>query len=597
MIKLTKVRLVSAVVALSLVIAACSGADATATPQPTQPPPPTATSAPAPTAAPAPTSAPAPTAAPTATPRPTATAAPTATPVPTATPRTLPEGELLVSLARLGNFEMIDHTGNQRPWLDSMYDYWIGADSNGRLDENSGVAKSWEVDSSGTVWSMEFRDGVVFHNGEKATAADGEFHLNWATREDSHYGNAARVTGDLVSVRTTGEFTLEFTLANTDIFWPHLNLSESSTGGVPSLLLSKSHIEALGFEEANKNPVGSGPYRFKSLAIGDKIEYEALDEHWFYGVPRIRDLTFQTIPEETTRIALLRAGGSDLVQITRNSIPQIESIERLTLYKRDVGATASLRMEEQFKESYEGYGPNPFNNETVRKALGWYAIDRQAMVDVFLNGAGVPTMNAPVSVKDLAYEQLPVPQYDPDRARAMLADAGYADGFEVDMLTYLHGTGLPETTEIMEAIAVWWEDVGITVNRIPSTFPLWLGILFGGEGFSKPTATGLLFVGITPVPVAGTYRNNHSSSPFSVDHDADLDAAAAAWASSTSLEDYISLGRAYQTQLTGRGCRGGAGCILFYAGDVFAGNSAIPDTWDLGSGAYSWNLENAAIIR
>lgn len=161
------VRLTLGLTALSLIVAACGSESAA----PTSPPA-------------APTTAPQPTAAPpqaTATTQPTATPRPTPVPPPTATPVPVPEGQLTIALSTMASFELIQIAGSpERQYLDSLYDYVIGATDKGELDTVSGLANSFTISADGTSFTIKTRTGVTFHNGDAASAKDVLDRLNVA---------------------------------------------------------------------------------------------------------------------------------------------------------------------------------------------------------------------------------------------------------------------------------------------------------------------------------------------------------------------------------------------------------------------------------
>ena len=576
---------VMATVAASLLLAACGGGDDEIAPTaaPTAVPAATATTAPAATNAPGvatPTTAPAPT----RVPAPTATAAPT------------PTGTLDVALGTLGNFDLLPFTSTSRPYLDSVYDYIIGIDNVGKPDK-SGMVQTWEVSADGKSWTFKTASGVFFHNGDPATADDVLGTIELARSEGSKYANAGRIGSVITSLTSSDNTTISVQLNSPGIFWPDIELGRGGSGGAPALMLPRRYIQTAGLDEANKKPIGTGPYKVTNVAVGDRIVMEAVSNHWRLGVPRVKTLTYRVIPEESTRIALLKAGDIDLTSTSRAAIPEIERSQGLSIFRRDQSSSALLRFEQQFVTNYEGYGENPFSKPDVRKALGWYAIDRQAILDTFMKGAGQLSLNFPVFFTDPAYEKMAIPAYDPAKAKQMLAQAGYADGFSIDLLTYASSPALPESGEIMEAVAVYWEQVGIKISRKPIQFSQWITIMFGGKPFEKPTASGVIYQGIFAAPSAANFRNGHvPTSAFSANRDADLNTAAQAWASAATIPEYVASGKAYQRLAYDRGCAGGGGCPLFEAGDVFAAGPKVPKTWNLGAGSYSWQIELAAAL-
>ena len=577
---------IMAAMAASLLAAACGGGDE-AVP----------TVAPAATTAPAATRAPAATTAPPAAATATTAPAPTRAPVPTATAAPVPTGTMVVALGTLGNFDLLPFTSTSRPYLDSVYDYIIGVDNNGRADK-SGMVQTWQVSADGKTWTFKTATGVLFHNGDTATADDVLGTLELARSAGSKYANAGRIRSNIASLTSSDNNTVTVALNAPGIYWPDIELGRGGSGGAPAMMLPRSYLQTIGVDEANKKPIGTGPYKVATVGVGDRIVMEAVSNHWKLGVPRVKTLTYRVIPEESTRIALLKSGDADLTSTSRAAIPDIQRTQGLSIFRRDQSSSGLLRFEQQFIQSYEGYGENPFAKPDVRKALGWYAIDRKAILDTFMKGAGLLSMNFPVFFTDPAYEKMEIPAFDPTKAKQMLTQAGYANGFTIDLLTYASSPALPESLEIMEAVAVYWEKVGIKVNRKPTTFTNWIALMSAGKPLDRPTASGLIYQGIFAAPSAANFSNGHAaSSAFSANRDADLDKGALAWANAATAADYVTAGRAYQRLAYDRGCAAGGGCPLFEAGDVFAAGAKVPKTWNLGAGSYSWQIELAAALR
>ena len=500
-------------------------------------------------------------------------------------------GTFTVALPDMGNFELVLVVGTTRSYLDSLYDYVVGADNDGLLDTSSGWAESWEVNSAGDQWTITGRDGVAFHNGDNASSADIKFQFDRYLAEDSPLAAAANVQESVASMDTPDDSTIVFNLMGRDLFFPTVMLSRLGNAGGPSHLIPSGYIESVGIDEAIKAPVGSGPFKFDSVSVGEKLELEAVEDHWLYGVPRVQSLVYVVIPEESTRLGLVRTGDADLALLSRNSIQQILD-DNLQLFGREGSGVASYRFDEQWVEEYEGYGPNPLANAEIRKALDWYAIDRQTLVDAYVGGVGTPTMNFPTSPRDPSFEALPIPEYDPDRAKQILEEQGYPDGFEMDLWIGPR-PALPEGPEIAEQMAVWWEQIGIKVNRLPGEYAAYRGALLDGEGFTRPTAYGVWFLGYE-TPASAHFTTLHFEGfAFGTSWDPELNELSGAWKGAATESEYIERGRAYMQASYDKGNT----TTLFSTGEVFAGSGTVPEGWNLGSAAFSYQIEQAAIIR
>ena len=118
------------------------------------------------------------------------------------------------------------------------------------------------------------------------------------------------------------------------LFWPTSYLSRVGSAAGAQHLIPNDYVNRVGEAGANKSPVGSGPYKFKNLIAGSSIEFEAVDKYWYYGVPRVKSLTFSHIPEEGTRIALLKTNGADLAPISKSQAAAMKKEPNLKTFLR-----------------------------------------------------------------------------------------------------------------------------------------------------------------------------------------------------------------------------------------------------------------------
>ncbi len=590
-----KTLLLGAVV-VSLVAAACGGgADDTATP------------APQPTGAPPPTAATQPTAAsqPTAAPQPTSTPRPTSTPQPTATARPQSEGELVAALGSLGNFELLAFTESSfsKEYLNGAYDYLIGSTDEGIMDPASGLVTEWSASDDGRTATLKTRSGMRFHDAKYGEAGpeDIKFNFDWASGEDgvglSSSGNFQR---ELESYEVVDDSTFSYTTVNPSPFWFVDFVSRLGRGGTPNHVLSAQYMNEVGFDGANKRAMGTGPYAFESAQVNDRVTFTAVDyEHFFYGVPRTKTLVFRSVPEEITRLALARTGEADIVPIARASIEPAKS-SGLTVFDRPFGM-GLIRIEAQFDTEYEGSGPNPLANASVRQAIAYHAIDRQTIIDAFLLGFGKPSVDYPSTSMDLGFKPIPVPDFDPALARQMIADAGWPDGFEMDLFIWPAWSGLPEGGEIMEAVAVMWEDIGLKINRVPISFTEWRARMFsrdesGETPWDRPTVTGMWYLGNSPL-AGPRFGNAHTGGGYNLNTDPALGALAAKWSASLSSEEYAQNRDTYaMAHHECVGCVGG-GFGVFEGGLVFAASDKVPKEWNLGVDGFGSRIEKAAAFR
>lgn len=309
----------------------------------------------------------------------------------------------------------------------------------------SDLAESWEnVDD--LTWSFKLKEGVKFHNGEELTAEDVKFSLERVAKDDTLLEHGSYKQIQEVKVKSAYEFDIitgapDPTLLN--------RLSRLGSGVLP-----KNYIETEGWEGFLKNPIGTGPYKFKEWKRDDRVVLVA-NENYFGNAPKWEELIFRSIPEDSTRVSELLTGGVDIaVNIPPTDVERVGNTDGVSIVK-----SASQRVMMLVLRTAEG---NVTADPKVREAID-LAIDKQAIVDSLLNGAGKVTRTrvTPGNVganEDLYGKSL----YDPAKAKELLAEAGYANGLELS-LSSPNGRYLKdkETAELIQAML---SEVGISVK-------------------------------------------------------------------------------------------------------------------------------------
>lgn len=571
---------------MSLVLAACGGGDE---PTPTTAPAtvaPTSGATAAPTATRAPTTAASPTL-----PAPTATARPTV--APTATPAPVSSGELVVAMATLGTFGLNPAIRGEGSAL-GLYDFLMGTKADGPIEPESGLILSWSISADSLTWTFKVRDNLRFHNGDIAISDDFKYAVERGIAPDSAHAQGGDLRKTVKTLEVPDRTTLVVTLTGPSFVW-HLDFISRNrvASAMPNVVISKKYITTAGDEAASRTPVGTGAYKFKGVTPGDRVILEAVDyKHFYFGTPRTKTLTITQIPEENTRIGLFQTKAADMGSISTSSINKL----------KQAGVGVSLRENShegliywaQYPDVIQGFGPNPFANKKVRQALAWYAIDRKALVDSFLHGQGTPSMDYPVGKSDLfSFVPQAVPKYDPAKAKAMLAEEGFGKGFEIDFYNWVPNA-LPEAQDLMEAIAVWWEQVGLKVNRIVGqSTPMIQKMLavYQKDGFSKPTTGGLIWT--------GAYRETHASfavlqhnkeALFHVNRDAEGLRLATAYANARNPDEYKRTSQAYQKYAYEEA---NTFIMLFEAHEAWARSNRVAKDWKLGKDV-TYRIEYAA---
>jgi peptide/nickel transport system substrate-binding protein len=395
---------------------------------------------------------------------------PLAVSYPGTTPTSRPEGTLTVAVATFGNERWLPHlyVGAEDIVLKPMYENLLSRDlKTGDLVPM--LAERWEVLEGGRTWRFHLRKGVPFHGGRgEVTAEDVKFTFTAIAREGTANGLAPWFRQvKSMEIEDPSTITLRFEK-------PVVAFGNRVTQGLfasTAYIHSKQYIEAAGEERAERHPVGTGPWKFIEHVRGDRIVYEAMENHW-RAVPHFKRLVFLKVPEPATRMAMLRAGSVDVIEIGGEYVEELKQVGVRTLVMPNVvWVWVILGGQWPTKPTYDATVPwalpDAERARTVRLALN-LAVDKQAIMHRVLGGLGTAAGTVTFYPGDpWATEALLKPYpYDPAKAKALLAEAGYPKGFELTMnLTAWPGRGfLPD---VGEAVATYWEKIGLKVKRRP----------------------------------------------------------------------------------------------------------------------------------
>ena len=266
----------------------------------------------------------------------------------------------------------------------------------------------------GRSYDFVLREGAKFHNGEPVTAEDVKFSFE-RYRGVAHDLLQTRVA----AVETPDPHHVRFSLKDP---WPDfLTFYATATGA--GWVVPKAYVEKVGDDAFKKAPIGAGPYKFVSFNPGVELVFEAFDQYW-RKKPAVKRLIFKVIPDESTRLAALKLGEVDIAYSVRGELAeQLRNTPGLTLKPAVVQGTFCLYFPDQWDAK------SPWHDARVRKAAS-LAIDCKGTNDALTLGYSAVTGNAIVPKGYDFYWQPPEPVYDPDKAKRLLAEAGFPNGFD-----------------------------------------------------------------------------------------------------------------------------------------------------------------------
>jgi len=365
-----------------------------------------------------------------------------------------PAGELRISLAFLGAQRLIPWTevpsGGIKQSQLLIYDHLVGCTDDGKLSPENGVAQSWEEAADKLRWTFKIRPGIKFHDGTDLTATDVKFSLD-SVLDPKAIGLMGQARAAFKEVEVHDPATIVIHLHQPVIFLPW---NFSCATGSEGMILPSKYFQQVGADGFTKAPIGSGPYKVVKNTIGSLIQLEAVDRHWREGVPKFKTVTFLLVPEEGTRLAQLRANEADIIAVSREKVPEV----------KNAGFNVFSKLNDQVIVVYmqQQWDPVPVADKRVRQALN-LALDKAAILKFVFAGQGVPVAMYPVGSygtaggADSALQPYP---YDPQKAKQLLAEAGYPNGFETKIYSYVTAD-LPELPRLTEAVADYLGKVGV----------------------------------------------------------------------------------------------------------------------------------------
>jgi len=320
------------------------------------------------------------------------------------------------------------------------------------------LAQAWEVSDDGLTYTFTLHAGVKFHDGSELDAADVKFSLDRARSDESTNAQKALFEG-IANVEAVDAHTVALTLSA-----PNGSLPFNLAWG-DAVIVAEETVA-----DAKTSPVGTGPFRFGKWIQGDSIEIVKNEDYW--GEPaKLDKAIFKFISEPTAAFAALMAGDVD-------AFPVFPAPENLSILEADPRFKVVVGSTEGETILSTNNKQAPFDNKLVRQALA-HAIDRNAIIDGAMFGFGTP-IGTHFAPHHPAYIDLSAnSEYNPERAKELLAEAGFAEGFSTTLKlpppSYARRGG--------EIIAAQLREVGIVAEISNLEWAQWLEQVFRGKDF------------------------------------------------------------------------------------------------------------------
>jgi len=323
----------------------------------------------------------------------------------------------------------------------NLYNNLVRFDANMEIVPD--LATHWTVSEDGRTWTFYLREGVRFHDGTPLDAQAVKQSFDRLLDPANAFPRAS-LHSDIVAVEVVGPYAVSFTTAQP------AGAMLARMAHPSAAIVSIPAVERWG-SAFGQHPVGTGPFKFESWTPGQEIVL-VRNGDYFKGAPAIERVTYRVVPEESVRTLMLQAGEVHVaVGIPPDQIPLLERMRGVEVKQTPSTMMMYLAMNGQ---------KSPFNDVRVRQAMN-YAINKEEIVEYLLSGLA-DVADSPLSPVIWGYARTGVYEYNPQKARQLLAEAGYPNGFSMSLWTpvgrYLQD--LP-TAEIVQAQLA---EVGINVR-------------------------------------------------------------------------------------------------------------------------------------
>jgi len=285
------------------------------------------------------------------------------------------------------------------------------------------LAESWRESPDGKTYEFKLRRGLTFHNGDPVTAEDVKFSY-----ERYRGAGAKELQARIQQVDVVDPLTVRFLLKEP---WPDFMTFYGTTATAAGIVVPKKYMTQVGEEAFKKHPIGAGPYKFVSHQPGIEVVLEAFPGYW-RRVPNVKKLVMKSVPEATTRAVMLKSGEADIAFALDG--PDAEDIKRDARMQIVPSKHASIFWVE-FAEQWDP--KSPWHDKRLRLAAN-YALDRKRINEAACLGYCPPAGVIVPRVMDFALQVEP-PPYDPQKAKQLLAEAGYPNGLDAGEFTAIPG--------------------------------------------------------------------------------------------------------------------------------------------------------------
>jgi peptide/nickel transport system substrate-binding protein len=330
------------------------------------------------------------------------------------------------------------------------------------FEAKPGLAESWEVSGDGKEWVFRLRKGVKFHNGRELTAQDIKFNMDRIM--DPNTGAAMRSRYTMVdSVAVVDPHTVKFILKQPS----GALLSAFFGSGVQTPIIAPESVDK---EGKVTQPIGTGPFVFVEWKANDHCKFVKFKDYWQKGLPYLDEVVIKPVPDETVRLTSIRTGDVDIAF----RLPVDEVARLMQKPPKEITFFTDVRDSTLF--FHFNVSKPPFNDVRVRQAVA-YGMNKEEITMAVYRGHG-EVVNQPFPRKSAWYCDIPETPRDVVKAKALLKEAGYPNGFDVVLCTT---TTIPALKVAAEVLQAQLKEIGIRVQLDVNDWPTLVKKSVAGE--------------------------------------------------------------------------------------------------------------------
>lgn len=429
-------------------------------------------------------------------------------------------GEIVVGIAQDLDDSLDPHnmgSAGTREVYFNVYEGLVKPDSDGNLVP--AVASEYAITDDGATFTFTLREGVLFHNGTVVTVGDVVYSLE-------------RCMGDADGEPIIAAFSQVESVEATDDQTVVVKLYEPSTEFLAYLTAA---IIPADYEDYAANPIGTGPFRFVSHTELESIVIERFDDYWGENA-YLEKVTFKIISSTDTLVMSLNSGAIDLcAHLTSSQVSALSDDFNI------LEGTMNL-----VQAVYLNHNVEPLNNVDVRRAMS-YAINRQEIMDIIADGLGTAVGSSmyPAFAKYFVAECADYYEYDVDRAKELLAEAGYPDGFDLTITVPSNYTPHVDTAQI---VVEQLKAIGINATIELVEWSSWLSDVYQGRDF-EATIVGFDASALTARAMLERWGSESSKNLINYNN-SEYDETLAAAIAATDEDEQIALYKRCQEILT-----------------------------------------------